>query len=450
MAQTLSNLPIGATVKFGKHQIDSETAQPIIWVVADKNHSGYPANSVTLVAQKIIDVRPYDATETDFSKGNRDYSLSNIHQWLNSSGEAGKWYSPTHSTDAEPRYQARPGFLYNFTETERNTILPTTLTVQTNDQGLKPLTTNIFLLSSREVLGSSDTDDGSTRLAYFESNPVTAVFTQQAYDYAYTHPVGITSKFKYLTRSTKNGYIISIKADGGTDLVEPYDSAVGLRPGLNLPATAKITSTPDSDGCYTFIVNKAPTITGTNSDLGNKTSGFSYTYTVADGDSEPVTVTEHIDNVLIRSYVASLNTAANASVTGNTWLKLANGKHTLKITATDGFDTVTRVVTFTRVINKMVVQRTTPISASTMPTRIIVTLVKNVPYNAKVKVEVCNNGFDTAPVWEEFSTYDAGLAHTFSNKTKTAGQWGVNIRVTVDRNGGEGACYISEIGGNFE
>jgi hypothetical protein len=87
-----------------------------------------------------------------------------------------------------------------------------------------------------------------------------------------------------------------------------------------------------------------------------------------------------------------------------------------------------------------------------MPTRIIVTLVKNIPSGADVKVYACNNGYDATPTWEEInsSLIASGLAHTFSNKSNTAGKWGVNIRVTVDRNGTEGACYISEIGGNFE
>ena len=40
MAQLLSNLPIGAKVKFGKHSINGETALPITWVVVAKNHTG--------------------------------------------------------------------------------------------------------------------------------------------------------------------------------------------------------------------------------------------------------------------------------------------------------------------------------------------------------------------------------------------------------------------------
>jgi hypothetical protein len=44
----------------------------------------------------------------------------------------------------------------------------------------------------------------------------------------------------------------------------------------------------------------------------------------------------------------------------------------------------------------------------------------------------------------------SGLVHVFSNKAKTAAKWGVLVRVTVERNGATGACYISAIGGNFE
>ena len=89
MAQTLSNLPIGAKVKFGKHQVSTEAAMPIIWTIVAKNHQGYPANAITLHAEKIIDLRCFDArenTNADYDRrdyGNNRYSVSNIDQWLN-------------------------------------------------------------------------------------------------------------------------------------------------------------------------------------------------------------------------------------------------------------------------------------------------------------------------------------------------------------------------------
>ena len=462
MAQKLSNLAIGAKIKLGKHQLNSETALPIIWVVADKNHSGYPANSVTLITQKLIDIRSYDGKEPNTStSGNPDYALSNINQWLNSSASAGKWYSATHANDTPPNasttingggYEARPGFLYNFTENERLALLPTTL--QLGNATTNTTTSKVFLPSEREILGTGSVEDGSSRFAYFVSNPVTCTFTEQAFinTTSTVKPETVSETWRYLTRSFNSTSVRCISATSGAEQTDPRASAGGLRPVVNLSATAKISNTTDSDGCYTLIVNNLPSISGTTSDLGTKSVGFSHSYSISDGDNEAVTVTEYIDNTSIRSYVATLGSTNTFAVTGNTWLKLSNGTHTLKITATDGWDTATRTITFVKSVNKLVVQRTTPMGASKRPSQIVVSLVKTIPYNAKLTVEVCNNGFDASPVWETLDTSSiySGLAHEFDNEVCTAGKWGVNIRVTVDRNGGEGACYISEIGGNFE
>ena len=62
-----------------------------------------------------------------------------------------------------------------------------------------------------------------------------------------------------------------------------------------------------------------------------------------------------------------------------------------------------------------------------------------------------NNGFDTSPTWEDATTsVTGGLVHVFENTTKTGAAWGVIIKVVVTRGEGEGACYVSQIGGNFE
>ena len=150
-------------------------------------------------------------------------------------------------------------------------------------------------------------------------------------------------------------------------------------------------------------------------------------------------------------------------------MKLTNGVHTLKITATDGIDESTRTFTFNKVVNEMVIQKETPISSEKKPSRLVVTIVKNLPVETKwansveeyenttnvpiIIVEACNNGF--APVdkihWENInSSIVNGQAHNFTNVSVDAVQWGVNIRVRMKRNGASGACYITEIGGNFE
>lgn len=475
MAQLLSNLPVGALIKFGKHQVGSETAQPIIWVIADKNHSGYPSNSVSLMTQKLIDLRAYDGIEKDIDGettvyGNINYGLSNIHQWLNSSSGANSWYKASHSRDTAPTngntqystgYDNRAGFLSNFNASERNALLPTTLTIQTNET-LSNIVANVFLPSLWEITGTHSISDGSSKLAYFTSMGKTCALTSQAYTNTTctNKPSSSTANWEYMTRSTQARGIYRIMSNGAVENGLPYVGSYGLRPIINLSANTKISDAPDEDGCYKVESQSAPVISWTDQNEETEVEyyteengfpddiGFKKTYEVSDIDNDRVTVTEYIDNVKIRSYEAALGATNNFNVTGNTWLKLANGVHTLKITATDGFDEATITKTFTKSAGLLAVQRKTAISAGTVaPTHILVTVAKNIPDGAEMKVYACNNGFDTEVVWEEV---EPGVIHAFTNKSKTSGEYGVNVRVTVDRKGKDGACYITEIGGNFK
>jgi hypothetical protein len=469
MAQTLSNLPIGSKIAFGKHQINTETAQPIVWIVADKNHSGYPDNSVTLITEKVIDMRAYDGQEWNSNDelfiryGNIDYRLSNLHQWLNSEGKANEWYTAQHSDDTAPtnsymiygtEYYARPGFLYHFTSTERQSILPTTITNQRNLAMLQSFVAKVFLPSARETLGAFTTEDGSTKLKYFESYNARAFPTEQLVSNTLAESsVKPTSIEAYLPYWTRNTYMSDVACVGTTNALtsnSPYKGNVGVRPCINLSATTKVSSTT-TDGYYTIESNTVPTISGSNKNLGEKREEFSQEYSVSDTDGDSITVTEYIDDVKIRSYVATSNTTDTFSVKGTTWLKLANGVHTLKIVATDGFSEATRTFTFIKYVPEFVVQRKTAIEYDDRPTAIIVTVVKVIPDEAIFKVEACNNGLDASPAWEDItSRVLSGGSHNFTNTAKTAAKWGINVRVTVDRNGAPGACYITEIGGNFE
>ena len=164
MAQLLSNLPIGAKVKFGKHSVNGETAQQIIWLIVARNHTGYPSNSVTMLTERIIDLRALDAAEPNsndsgrWDAGNNLYSISNLDQWLNS--DAISWYTQSHPADQEPispyvtdgtPYVDRPGFLSNFTPTERDAILSTSITVAAPINTTENLTRRVFLPSITEV-----------------------------------------------------------------------------------------------------------------------------------------------------------------------------------------------------------------------------------------------------------------------------------------------------------
>ena len=107
MSKALSSLAVGATIEVPvKAAFQSYLGKTVVFKVADKNHSGYPANSVTLITDKIPFLLAFDAIEASNSDsnrrsyGNNRYSLANLLQWLNSNAAAGKWYSAKHSADA--------------------------------------------------------------------------------------------------------------------------------------------------------------------------------------------------------------------------------------------------------------------------------------------------------------------------------------------------------------
>ena len=80
MPQALSNLAVGSKVKFGKYQVNTEDAQPIVWTVVAKNHQCtpvYPENAITLHATEILDLRCFDAKEPSNSNSDRRASGNN-------------------------------------------------------------------------------------------------------------------------------------------------------------------------------------------------------------------------------------------------------------------------------------------------------------------------------------------------------------------------------------
>lgn len=579
MSQKLANLPVGAKVKFGKFQVNTEDAQPIVWTVVAKNHQctpAYPTNAITLHAAEILDLRCFDAKEPNNSNsdrqiyGNNRYSLSNIDQWLNKNAAANAWYAAAHMADQSPdsssvvhantQYASRPGFLHGFTTDEINAILSTTIRVvkpSVDGGSYEDIQRKVFLPSTTEVglLNENNIAEGSAWGYYTSDSARIGYVTQQCFNNtpSSSKPSNKTTAWYWWMRTPNDvraSYARYVRMDGSLSSSSVYFGYYGVRPALNLPSSCLVSDSTDSDGCYTFVWNQAPTkpssinvptsiyggksatiswgastdpdgnlsgyilqrkvgtgswtqvykgadrsytdsitygwttvqyrvcaydsqgstsdyqtsasqtvinnqspvISGSDGNLGTKTAGFSQTYTVSDADGDSVTVEETIDNKTIRSYVATLDATNTFPVTGETWLEQSNGSHTMKIKATDSFgNSTTRTYTFTKSLSGFTIQNTEPYTSDTRPTRIKITVTRNIPAESTFKVYVCNNGFDASPTWEDATTsVTAGLVHVFENTTKTGAAWGVIIKVVVTRGEGEGACYVSQIGGNFE
>lgn len=277
MAQSISNLAIGAKVKFGNYKVETEALAPLIWKVADKNHSGYPANSVTLITERIIDFRGFDAmepTNTDAdrkTKGNNRYLHANMRQWLNDSGAS--WWAASHAYDATPNdagmntvtgYDDKPGFKDYFTADELGALLDTTLTVAkntvTDGGGLETVVDKFFLASTTEVgLANENSIVEGSLLSLFSNDASRIAYATQAAitnSLSTSKPANTSTGWHWWLRtpdSTGSYNVRNVNTTGTRSGSTAYGGYVGIRPLCNLKSDSLVTETTDNDGCYVMV-----------------------------------------------------------------------------------------------------------------------------------------------------------------------------------------------------
>ena len=222
----------------------------------------------------------------------------------------------------------------------------------------------------------------------------------------------------------------------------------GARPAFTLPSSLSVSD----DGSVT--VNTAPVINYSGgSALGDKTEGFTLSYSVSDADGDAVTVTEKLDNVVQRTFAPALGeTQQFQAVLPANFQTILNGNHTITIEATDGKAAAAPVnVTFSKAVHSASITLSTPLAADDMPTAIRLSITGDIPDDAVWTAEVCNNAYDASPTWENIKpAIQSGYNFVFSNKTKTAENWGVNFRIEVTRGPSNTGGYIYAIEGGFQ
>jgi hypothetical protein len=248
------------------------------------------------------------------------------------------------------------------------------------------------------------------------------------------------------TDSTNSAYYLN--TNGSVGLSHCTDTH-GSRPAFTLPSSLSVSD----DGSVS--VNTAPTITsGTanGSNLGTKTAGFNFQYTVNDVDGDTVTVKEYLDDTLKRTYTATLgSTQTFQAVTAANFQTVLNGSHTLKVVANDGkADSAAYTVTFTKKVTTATITLASPLEADDQISVMVLNIVGSIPTDANLEVLVTNNAKDTTPVWEDATTdVKNGANHVFTNQTAANG-FAFNFKLTVSRGDSDTGGYISNIGGAFE
>ena len=403
---TLGNKSVGSIVKLKENGVLVD-----FYVAKHDYENGLNGSGRTLVVRKDC----YDTRQWHTSNVNA-YATSAIDTWLNSTYK-------------------------NLLDADIRGVIGTTKIKYTPGNGnttVGTLERAIFLLSVTEL----------GRSASYANTEGTALSIASSLQIAYLNGSAVVQ----WTRSPDtNGasYAYYLNTDGGVGGLSSCSYARGSRPAFTLPSTLSVSD----DGSVS--VNTAPTISGsyaTGTNLGTKTAGFNLTYTVADADGDTVTVKEYLDNVLQRTYTATLGaTNTFQCVTAANFQTVLNGAHTLKVVANDGkADSAAYTITFTKKVTKATITLASALPADDIIQVMVMTLTSSIPADANLKVLVTNNANDSSPVWED-ATADikSGVNHVFTNKTAANG-FAFNFKLSVERGASDTGGYISNIGGAFE
>lgn len=402
---TLGNKSVGSIVKLKENGVLVD-----FYVAKHDYENGLNGSGRTLVVRKDC----YDTRQWHTSNVNA-YATSAIDTWLNSTYK-------------------------NLLDADIRGVIGTTKIKYTPGNGnttVGTLERAIFLLSVTEL-------GRSTSYANTEG---TALSIASSLQIAYLNGSAVVQWTRSPdTSNTYNAYYLYTSGSVGSGYC---GTAFGSRPAFTLPSTLSVSD----DGSVS--VNTAPTISGsyaTGTNLGTKTAGFNLTYTVADADGDTVTVKEYLDNVLQRTYTATLGaTNTFQCVTAANFQTVLNGAHTLKVVANDGkADSAAYTITFTKKVTKATITLASALPADDIIQVMVMTLTSSIQADANLKVLVTNNANDSSPVWED-ATADikSGVNHVFTNKTAANG-FAFNFKLSVERGASDTGGYISNIGGAFE
>lgn len=402
---TLGNKSVGSIVKLKENGVLVD-----FYVAKHDYENGLNGSGRTLVVRRDC----YDTRQWHTSNVNA-YATSAIDTWLNSTYK-------------------------NLLDADIRGVIGTTKIKYTPGNGntaVGTLERAIFLLSVTEL----------GRSASYANTEGTALSIASSLQIAYLNGSAVVQ----WTRSPgTNGtyFACYLNLNGNVDY-RSCNYTFGSRPAFTLPSTLSVSD----DGSVS--VNTAPTISGsyaTGTNLGTKTAGFNLTYTVADADGDTVTVKEYLDNVLQRTYTATLGaTNTFQCVTAANFQTVLNGAHTLKVVANDGkADSAAYTITFTKKVTKATITLASALPADDIIQVMVMTLTSSIPADANLKVLVTNNANDSSPVWED-ATADIknGVNHVFTNKTAANG-FAFNFKLSVERGASDTGGYISNIGGAFE
>lgn len=331
----VKDLPIGS--KVADPNTTHLNGTGISWIVVAKDHSGYPANSVTLMTEKIVTIQAFDAKEPNHSnsnikiQGNAEYQYSNIRQWLNSDKE--QWFRPLTSTDEPPTWRnvdgvfndTSFGFLRDFSDEFKGALIPTPVITNhlipffngTISLESYQVEDKVFLLSSSEVGLVANNEEG-TLMPYFTTNeerlayPTTGAIQNTFYFSQYSGAeLDEGNTWDWLLR-TPRGFRNMSHVNGVTKTgtlstsIPSYNGYMGIRPAVNINGDTTVRKL--DNGTYQLFAGELP--------VEEPPIGVDINITLS---ATPNTWTK--DKVTIESQVTTNNTSQGSTSFMRKWAK---------------------------------------------------------------------------------------------------------------------------------
>lgn len=501
MTKLLRDLPVGALVRDKNSKINNvnhftkHNGEPIIWRIVGKNYELFPRNSVTLATERIITERPFNESQNFldnefFNWLSNDFKNDILHTTTNvaryyvnlnskifipSMREVGRgiekgleyfkddnsrkaqnlddnydyWFTRDKSEDNRyPNhmqlmdYHGRRGYGYdagvrpfcNARETIKVSDVPDSNGIYDMIWNQPPSKPSSFSLPEKAI-SRSETEISWTKSTDPENDPISYKLERSFDGGAFVERYkGSFTRFKDTIEDKGHKAVVY--------RVTAIDSNGNKSPSLTSA------SIPVSD-------NTIPTIETASADLGKITAAYSVSYKVVDPDSgQTWTVTEKLDGKVLKTFTAKVGTSYTSKLSASDWQKVLNGKHVLKIEVVDSDGGKSgKEISFEKAITKLdfMLDKTGVQGIDKMPERAILSMGASIPSGASIKIEITNNGLDDKPVWQDCTAQVLGNEKIFfSNKTKTATKWAVNVRVTGDKKTATDVLSVSIIGGFYD
>lgn len=255
---TISDLPIGAKLVFGRFSRNGTTPETLGWLKVHRDN--------TLLTEWSIGAFAFDAKEpTNPNKrirdrGNNQYSVSNIRQFLNSFGP--NWFSPQHEDDAPPAYDniacgyggysEAHGFLSAFEEWELESILPTTIVCGTRDYNHPKCYFDWFHSLTDKVCipSASNLTSEAIENGWEHEGDLWDLFHNPEVD---AYDVGEGFVMTRTMSDSGSGVIISLDVDGRICRNYAANGGVHVRPYVILRPDTVVSDEPNDEGYYEVL-----------------------------------------------------------------------------------------------------------------------------------------------------------------------------------------------------